>query len=178
MADQDYLTVPHLDRRVLRRLFSTIQVDPQTECWLWTGRENGHGYGRTYLNHRQESIHRVIYAWLVQPLPRGLGRDIPQLDHIVCSRRNCANPAHMILTTARENNLRSTSACAEHARQTHCINGHLLDGWNLMPRNDGGRACKVCHYNKQRERKRKLRRAKGIKERRPYRIKLREHKGF
>lgn len=38
MADQNLLTIPHLDRRALTRIFSLITVDRATGCWLWNGR--------------------------------------------------------------------------------------------------------------------------------------------
>ncbi len=172
MANTQYLTVPHLDRRRLRRIFTTIRVDPVTGCWNWTGRQNGLGYGRTYLNHRQESIHRVMYAWLVGPIPRGNARDIMQLDHIACSNRGCANPAHLTLTTPRLNALRNDGPCARYAKQTHCKRGHELAGWNLMTVNRIHRGCRTCHNAAQKEMKRKRRRARGAKER----IKQRQHR--
>jgi hypothetical protein len=176
MADPEYLTVPHLDRIRLRRLFKTITVDKHTGCWIWTGRENGNGYGRTYLNHKQESIHRVMYAWLVGPIPRGLAKDIPQLDHRVCANRACCNPAHLELTSARDNILRSESYCAQMARATHCKRGHALEGWNVMAKNGIYRSCRICQYDSQREYKRRRRRALGMKERGPYKAKPRQHR--
>jgi hypothetical protein len=81
MVATQYLTVPHLDRATLTRLFSKITVDPVTQCWLWTG-ALAHGYGQAcYTAPRQRKrtvmTHRLMYAWLVAPLPLGLGRDIP-----------------------------------------------------------------------------------------------------
>lgn len=37
------------------------------------------------------------------------------------------------------------SAPAKRAKQTHCIHGHELSGYNLIIRRGGGRACRACN---------------------------------
>lgn len=141
MADVEYLTVTHLNRQEIRRIFSKIDIDAATGCWNWRP-EPKRIYGRMKLFRQEEMSHRVLYAWLVGPLPRGLGKDIPQLDHVICDNTRCCCPWHVTLSTARDNTLRSSNAAAENARKTHCKNGHPLpDERNSW---DGGRECKVC----------------------------------
>jgi hypothetical protein len=142
MADKDYLIVPRLHTKHLTRIFSKIRVDQQTGCWVWTGSLNTAGYGANSVANIRGPIHRLLYAWLVEPIPKGLGRGIPQLDHVVCDRRSCVNPSHLKLTTARENVLRGTSMAAKHAARTHCNRGHLFPPGNNRPA--GGRRCLLC----------------------------------
>lgn len=143
MAESEYLTVAHLHTEQLRRIFSKIRVEPSTGCWLWTGSLNTGGYGNGTVRNVRVPIHRLLYAWLVEPLPRGLGRGIPQLDHFVCDTRRCVNPSHLKLGPARDNVLRGKSIAAKHAVRTHCKNGHPLP--DAPNREDGsGRRCKLC----------------------------------
>lgn len=141
MSDLQYLTVEHLTLKYIKRIFSKIQRNPVTDCWEWTNRLVN-GYGQFRYGKRFENAHRFLYAWLVGPIPRGRGKNIPQLDHIVCNNRRCVNPAHMILTTPQLNTLRSNAASAINARKTHCKHGHLLpEGPN---RKAGSRQCNTC----------------------------------
>src|SRR5688572_30148483 len=125
MAETKYLTVPRLKTKHIRRIFSKIAVDPTSGCWVWTGSVNTGGYGATTVQNIRTPMHRLMYAWLVEPIPMGLGRHIPQLDHFKCDNRRCVNPAHVRLVTCRENVLRSTSQAAKFAARSHCKNGHV-----------------------------------------------------
>ena len=147
MADQSYLTIPHLHTKHIRRIFSKIAVHPVTSCWEWTGAHNGAGYGTTSVRNIRSTMHRFMYAWLVEPIPRGLGRDIPQLDHFSCDNRRCVNPAHLRLVSARENNHRSNGKGAQWVRRTHCNYGHILP--THQNRGIGkGRVCVECQRNR------------------------------
>lgn len=148
MADTDYLTVPHLDRKTLARIFANVTVSI-SGCWVWTA-ATIRGYGIVWFNGRNESVHRLIYAWLVQPLPRGLGGGKPVLDHIVCDNPPCCNPAHVRLVLNVENLRRTGSVSAVNRRKTHCKRGHPLpdepNRWNGY-----GRTCVICTNTWQRE---------------------------
>lgn len=139
MAADEYLTVPRPDRRALRRLFSKIAVDRQSGCWNWTGCLNHNGYGKVTYAYQDTTAHRLMYAWLVAPISRA--REVV-IDHVVCSNRRCCNPAHVAISTTKDNVLRSeTGPCAVNARKTHCKRGHLLP----TERNrHGSRVCRVC----------------------------------
>lgn len=149
-----FLIVDHLSLKDIIRIFSKIEVDPVTGCWNWTGSldgsDPGGGYGNYYLSGRKEKVHRLIYAWLVEPLPRGNRHDIPCLDHIKCDNGRCCNPAHLSLGPQRSNLLRGSGVSAMNARKTHCKHGHLFTpemfkmrrtsyGWRIW------RRCKACH---------------------------------
>lgn len=144
MADFEYLTVPHLQRKHLRRLFSKIRVDKAKGCWEWTGGLNTQGYAQTSVLNIRTTIHRVMYAWLVAPIPKGVGKHIPQLDHFVCDHRICVNPSHLKLVTCRENALRGKGQSAINAAKTHCKNGHLFPPPAQQSNGGRWRRCKLC----------------------------------
>lgn len=67
-----------------------------------------------------------MYAWLVSPIPRGVGKGIPQVDH-QCNNAACCNPAHLELVSARYNSLRARrNPIVDNASKTHCVRGHAL----------------------------------------------------
>lgn len=107
------------------------------ECWEWTGGRQHDGYGWVWTGARPGYAHRVVYEWLVGPVPEGL-----ELDHL-CRNRTCVNPDHLEPVTRRENILRGEGITAQQARQTHCKRGHPLSGDNLY-RHGGHRKCRAC----------------------------------
>lgn len=157
MAIQDFLTVPCLDASTIDRIFSKITVDSNTECWIWEGSKDAKGYGHIRYAGKIELMHRFMYAWLIDSLPRipfsGIRGYIPILDHIVCDNPSCCNPFHLRFVFNTENLRRTMSPPAINSRKTHCIHGHLLP-----PPINGCRQCLIC----KREFAAKYRRRKGI----------------
>lgn len=122
------------------RIFDQILFEPNTGCWLWLGRIDRDGYGRTTEHGRDWLAHRYTYTHLVGPIGPRLC-----LDH-TCRVRPCVNPfGHLHVVTRRENNLiNSLSFAAHHALQTHCHQGHPFSDentykWRWM------RRCRICH---------------------------------
>lgn len=66
-------------------------------CWLWTGSDNGKGYGQFWDGSRKVRVHRYAYEQLVGEIPVGL-----QVDHL-CHNRRCVNPEHLRLATNAQN---------------------------------------------------------------------------
>jgi hypothetical protein len=135
MADETYLIIEHLSIKDIVRIFRQIDVDAATGCWNWNGSLRN-GYGRVFVHGHEQYAHRVMFAWLVCPLPKGNGKHIPLIDHIVCDNRRCCNPAHLILTTPQKNISRAA------LKQTHCRHGRPLP--DKPNRSDGSRRCNVC----------------------------------
>ena len=119
-------------------------------CWVWSGQLNDDGYGII----RRRSAHRYAYELLVGPIASGL-----EIDH-TCCRRNCVNPSHMETVTHAENNRRAWER-GNHERicrhrlatmqkaKTHCPNGHVLSGENLViDGSSGARRCRTCNNDK------------------------------
>lgn len=112
-------------------------------CWPWAGNINDQGYGRVNYNGTLYRAHRLMYEWLVEPIPDGL-----TLDHVChttdltcmagakCPHRRCVNPLHMELVTVRVN------ASRQH-RPDACPRGHAYDSV-LRTTRAGGPECRRC----------------------------------
>lgn len=77
------------------------RVNKTETCWLWTGCLDRKGYGiiGDKLEGRKVSVrvHRLAYETMVGPVsPES------QVDHR-CHVRHCVNPAHLRLTTHKQN---------------------------------------------------------------------------
>jgi hypothetical protein len=120
-------------------------------CWLWTAKINQYGYGDFGLRSRLVKAHRLSYTILVGSIPDGL-----TLDHL-CRVRNCVNPRHLEAVTQRVNTLRGDGFAADHAAKTKCPNDHPYDEANTYVSNVNGRHCRTCHRDRERARKREIR---------------------
>ncbi len=58
------------------------------------------GYGRCQWRRKTWKTHRLVFTWLVGPIPPEM-----QLDHL-CRNRRCCNPTHLELVTGTENTRR------------------------------------------------------------------------
>lgn len=152
MANSAFI-VSHLNRQQLKNVFSKIRINHEktrfgSPCWEWIGAKDRMNYGTltmksSNLINAPQSIspHRLLYAWLVAPLPNFLETGLV-IDHL-CNNPPCCNPAHLRLTTQRQNLLRSNALSGICARKTHCKNGHPLNGGNLLIRGKA-RLCRTC----------------------------------
>lgn len=116
------------------KILANVSKDAATGCWNWMRSKNQYGYGLTTVNARHVSAHRASYEAFVGPIPKGLF-----LDHL-CRNPACCNPAHLEPVTNQENLIRGVCKTL----QTHCKNGHPLEGDNLKPTKRGQRQCRIC----------------------------------
>lgn len=122
-------------------LYESIEYDPLTGCWMWTGARAG-GYGIVKRTGSSRLVHRVVYELLHGPIPAGV-----EPDHL-CRTPACVRPDHLELVDHRTNLLRGESPSAIHARKTHCIHGHPFSGENLYIDPKGARICLICRKAK------------------------------
>lgn len=130
-----------------RRRLDSYVIDPETGCWLWTGRISADGYAViTRPRGSTNLVHRLLFELYRGPIPAAL-----QLDHLchsrdnaclggrACVHRRCVNPDHLEPVTLQENIRRGV-----RARQTHCVHGHPLDAGHARIDARGHRHCRLC----------------------------------
>lgn len=113
------------------------KVDKSGDCWEWIASRQ-FGYGRFRFNGGPVGAHRVAWLLLRGAIPAGM-----TLDHL-CRNRGCVNPDHLEVVTRGENVLRGEGVTAREARQTTCVNGHVLAPPNIYRCNGKGRICRTC----------------------------------
>ena len=90
--------------RILQKvIFSEEIILPgRGPCWLWQGRLNKNGYGRSYYVPEKKEVvcHRIMWCEMIGAIPPG-----KILDHL-CKVRRCCSTWHMEPVTHRENTLR------------------------------------------------------------------------
>jgi hypothetical protein len=107
-------------------------------CWSHKKKTYGAGYHFMQIDKRPYLAHRIMYQWLVGPIPDGL-----VIDHL-CRNRWCVTPAHMEPVTTRENVLRGEGHAAVNAAKTHCIHGHEFTPENTYRWKGSRRTCREC----------------------------------
>lgn len=120
------------------RFRDKVILQRYTNCWLWAAGVDRDGYGQYSINDVSFKAHRVAYERIRGPIPCGM-----VIDH-GCKNPSCVNPAHMEPVTSGENVRRGLSFSTANRNKTHCVNGHPLDGDNLLLVKHG-RACKLCY---------------------------------
>lgn len=126
------------------------KVKKTDTCWLWTGSNNGVGYGEIRIKGKKFYTHRLSYEWSKGKIPKGY-----QIDHL-CRVPACCNPEHLEAVTPKVNVNRGNTA-KPHFIKTHCVNGHEYAKFEYK-RNDGkGRNCSECVRNASREYQRRKR---------------------
>lgn len=116
-------------------------INKTETCWLWTGYIDKHGYGRCTYNKKVMQAHRMVYEYLVGPIPDGL-----PLDH-TCMIKCCVNPEHLEPVTSGENTRRWAMQI------TKCPAGHAYDEENTRWTKEGTRKCRACDRERYHRRK-------------------------
>ncbi|MEA3534256.1 HNH endonuclease signature motif containing protein [Rhizobium sp. CC-YZS058] len=105
------MTVSRRDQ-IRARILERVVIDPETDCWIWTGPTSGDvgrgaNYPRMSLSGQTVAVHKAMWT-----NEHGLIPSTRQLDH-VCRNRLCVNPDnlnHVQLVTRKRNMLRMWDA--------------------------------------------------------------------
>lgn len=141
---------------VAERLWAKVDKRGPDECWPWTAGRTAAGYGQLGdSDGTKRYAHRAVYELTLGPIPDGA-----QLDHTchnadpacaggsTCLHRRCVNPAHLEVVTQQENIARGRG----HGSETHCPAGHPYDEANTYRPARGGRLCRACARDRDRQR--------------------------
>lgn len=138
--------------RIAERLDRLSIPEPNTGCYLFTGRLDRKGYGQMSVGkHKKRGAHRLAFQAKHGYLTPGL-----VIDHR-CKTWSCVNPDHMEEVTSRVNTLRGSSPPAGHVLQSRCKNGHSFSAANTYVAPDGQRQCRICNKRAQERYRAKLR---------------------
>ena len=100
-------------------------------CWFWVGGIHRSGYGNIPKGEAYRGAHIVAYQLYKGEITSGL-----DVLHS-CDIRQCVNPDHLFLGTAKDN-------ISDWMSKTGCCNkGHELSDVNVSIRKDG-RICLAC----------------------------------
>jgi hypothetical protein len=136
-------------RRWMARVMRKIIVDANG-CWRWQGFKGQTGYAQTGYRGAAMNGHRAMYM-----IHFGVKLATEQYVLHRCDVRDCINPDHLWIGTAKENN----NDCAKKGRhyegsKTHCHRNHEFTPENTSyKRGKTGklaRTCKTCNLIKTR----------------------------
>lgn len=130
-------------RALRQRFWSKVDIRGVSDCWPWTAFKRPAGYGMFVIaGHTPRTVRaaRVAYAIDRGPIPAGM-----TVDHL-CNHTDCTNPSHLELVPKGENTRR------QRDRNQTCKRGHPYTPENTSILKTGGRRCRQCKREHERER--------------------------
>ena len=120
-----------------------VEIDPVYGCHVWTGKLDKDGYAVLWRGNR--AYRAYVVAWEAEHGPIADGFVV---DH-GCRNRRCVGITHLELVTKSENEKRKHWKW--RAKRKECKRGHDL-GVNGIVTPHGGRVCRACRDDEQRNR--------------------------
>jgi len=126
--------------------------EPNTGCWLWSGKTFEDGYGRLHARSIGESrAHRASYHLYRGEIPDGM------LVCHTCDTPSCINPDHLFLGAPLDNTAdMMAKGRHHHKKKTACPSGHPYDVENTYVTSTGSRLCRECNRTCSAMRKKRL----------------------
>lgn len=154
-------------RDYIKAFFKRVKINPNNQCWEWSGIKTSAGYGMHRLSSKpleQIYAHRFSHEFFKGQIPKGM-----HTDHL-CRNRKCVNPKHLEVVTPSQNTkrgiapelLRKQMQSLTHEERstlarvagiesgklkqalTHCKRGHEFAGENTKRTPSGHRFCVLC----------------------------------
>jgi hypothetical protein len=97
------------------------KLDKSGDCWIWTGKRVGIGYGSVSWHGKDWRAHRLAYMLTFGPIPDGLQvcHNCPGGDNPACCR-----PAHLFLGTQAQNIADKTAKGRQATGERHGSRTH------------------------------------------------------
>lgn len=110
------------------------------DCWSWSGKKDGMGYGVLRYKPKIWRAHRFSYNQFVNPIPEGLF-----VCH-KCDQPLCTNPKHLFLGTSNEN-FEDCRKKMRHVMGSRCHNAKITEVEALNIKLLLHNGCKTIHVS-------------------------------
>jgi hypothetical protein len=127
---------------VLKRFYTHVEKDPNSDCWVWTATVDRNGYGTFSYNGKGVSAHRFSYVaqknnyeWLDKAIA---------VKHS-CDTKRCIKVEHLSAGTFSENLQEAwdRGLRVKNSQKPYCNNGHKRSETNYIGV-DGYARCREC----------------------------------
>lgn len=116
----------------IRNFTSRYIPEPNSGCWLWTGRLSSSGYGRVRVDGKDVMAHRVSFEMHFGSIEK------EKIIMHKCNNPICVNPSHLQQGTIKENT-RYMMYCGRSRFKG------LMPGESTNPIIDGKKRCTKCN---------------------------------
>lgn len=133
MFAKEYIPIPELTEKQIKRFWDQVHKGAPGECWPWTGSADKDGYGTVGFNYKTYRSHRVSMKLSTGQQPDGHGMHS-------CDNPPCCNPSHLSPGTDKQNqafrkgNPRFSGENHGNSRVSNADAANILIEWNAGAR--------------------------------------------